>query len=102
MFRAVPIAAAFALLGAQAQAADHTVEIHGMGFQPATVEIAVGDTVTFLNTNRAIHTATANDGSFDTGRLRHQASTTVTFGEAGAFPFECVVHPAMKGTIEVR
>ena len=35
-------------------------------YSPATVSVFVGDTVTWRNTGAAQHSATADDGSFDT------------------------------------
>ena len=82
-----------------AMAADHAVAISKFKFVPATLEVAVGDTVTFTNEDSAPHTATANDGSFDTGRLAKGESGTVTIEAAGTFDYICALHPSMKGTI---
>lgn len=87
------------LLAFPALAADHAVAIQGMKFAPANLTVAVGDTVTFTNMDAAPHTATANDGSFDTGRLNRGESATVTINSAGTFDYICAIHPAMKGQI---
>ena len=87
------------LIAAPAFAADHVVTIKGMKFAPAELQVAVGDTVTFTNEDAAPHTATASDGSFDTGRLSRGQSATVTIESAGTFAYICTIHPAMKGTI---
>ncbi|RIK88751.1 MAG: copper-binding protein [Hyphomicrobiales bacterium] len=102
MLRAIPFAAALALLSVPALAADHAVEIRGTSFEPDVVAVAVGDTVTFVNTNRAVHTATADDGSFDTGRLKMGETATVTVESAGTATFKCTVHPGMRGRIEAK
>ena len=89
-----------ALLAAgPAFAADHAVEIKGMKFNPATLDVTVGDTVTFTNADAAPHTGTAVDGSFDTGRLSKGQSATVTIGVAGMHDYKCAIHTMMKGTI---
>lgn len=91
-----------ALLGARpAQAASHQVLIKGMKFDPRELTIAAGDSVTFLNEDNAPHTATARDGSFDTGRLSKGESVEASFAAAGTFDYFCAVHPMMKGTITV-
>ena len=80
-------------------AADHAVEIRNMSFSVPALEVAVGDTVTFTNSDAAPHTATARDGSFDTGRLTKGQSATVTITGAGTFDYFCTFHPMMKATI---
>ena len=83
-------------------AADHAVEIKGMKFNPAALEVAAGDTVTFTNADSAPHTATAIDGSFDTGKLAKGKSATVTIAAAGAFDYKCAIHAMMKGTVTAK
>jgi plastocyanin len=70
-------------------------------FSPASVTVAVGDTVTWHNTGQAPHTATANDGSFDTGTINAGGSGSHTFSSAGTFSYICTIHPNMKGTVRV-
>jgi plastocyanin len=101
----MPLAAAAALsvfFAGSAFAADHAVSIAGMKFNPPTLEVAAGDTVTFTNEDSAPHTGTANDGSFDTGRLSQGQSATVTISAAGTFDYICSVHPSMKGQIVAK
>lgn len=98
-----PSAFALALaFTAPAFAADHAVEIKGMAYALPTLEIAVGDTVTFTNADAAPHTATATDGSFDTGRLTQGQSASITISEAGTFDYFCAVHPSMKASITAQ
>lgn len=83
-------------------AADHAVEIRGMKFVPAALEVAAGDTITFTNADAAPHTATAGDGAFDTGRLNKGQSATVTVAASGDHAYVCKIHPMMKGTVTAR
>jgi plastocyanin len=87
------------LLALPALAADHAVAIKGMKFVPANIEVKAGDTITFTNNDSAPHTATANDGSFDTGRLGKGESAQVTIAGAGTFAYICKIHPMMKGKV---
>jgi len=66
-------------LAQPARAATHTVNIQGHSFSPANLTISAGDTVTFINKDGAPHTATADNGSFDTGRLGRNDSASLTF-----------------------
>jgi plastocyanin len=83
-------------------AADSSVTIAGFAFAPATVTIQVGDSVTWTNEDSTPHTATAGDGSFDTGQLANGDSEAVTFDTAGTFAYVCSIHPQMTGTVVVE
>jgi plastocyanin len=77
------------------------VEIKDFAFNPATVTVSAGTTVTWTNQDLAPHTATAEDGSFDTGRLNQGESGSVTFDQPGTYAYVCTFHPSMKGTVVV-
>jgi LPXTG-motif cell wall-anchored protein len=85
-----------------AHAADDTlVTIADFQFTPATITIHVGDTVTWTNHGPSAHTATANNGSFNTGVLQKGHSASHTFTTAGTFTYICEIHPFMHGTVVV-
>ena len=87
---------------ATAHAADDTsVTIADFQFTPATITIHVGDTVTWTNHGPSAHTATANNGSFNTGVLQKGHSASHTFTTAGTFTYICQIHPFMHGTVVV-
>lgn len=77
------------------------VAIAEFAFAPAELRVAAGTTVTWTNRDSIPHTATADDGSFDTGTLDPGASDAVTFDTAGTFAYVCAFHPNMTGTITV-
>jgi plastocyanin len=77
------------------------VEIVNFAYEPDPVRIQVGGKVTWLNQDSAPHTATADDGSFDTGTLQEGKLKAETFKEPGTFEYHCTIHPSMHGTIEV-
>jgi plastocyanin len=77
------------------------VEIVEFAYQPEPVVVAVGGKVIWQNEDSAPHTATADDGSFDTGTLDKGKLKSETFKEAGTFPYFCEIHPTMHGTVEV-
>ena len=77
------------------------VEMQDYVFAPASVEIEVGTTVRWTNRGQAPHTATADDGSFDTGQIAFGASAGHVFASAGTFTYLCTLHPDMRGTITV-
>jgi len=72
------------------------VTIQGFAFSPANFEVQAGDTIIFVNADSAPHTATAEDGAFDTGRIDPGQSAEVTV-PTGSHPYFCKYHPMMKG-----
>jgi plastocyanin len=87
---------------AQVTAAASTgVTIKNFKFSPASSSVHTGDTITWTNQDQAPHTATANDGSFDTGTINQGKSGSHTFSKAGTFSYICSIHPSMKGTVTV-
>jgi plastocyanin len=83
-------------------AADTGVTISDFRFAPSSVTVNVGDTVTWTNDGPTPHSATADDGSFDTGVFDAGQSRSQTFDQAGTFAYFCTPHPNMRGTITVR
>lgn len=84
------------------RAGDPGVTIADFQFSPGTTTISVGDTITWTNSGPSAHTATARDGSFDSGTLQKGASASHTFTQAGTFAYFCKIHPFMHGTVVVR
>jgi LPXTG-motif cell wall-anchored protein len=83
-------------------AASGSVTIADFNFAPASITIDAGDAVTWNNDGPTPHSATANDGSFDTGILKKGQSGSHTFSEAGSFSYYCKPHPYMKATVVVQ
>lgn len=84
-----------------APVAKNTIAIQNFAFSPATITLKAGDSITWTNQDAAPHTATADDGSFDTGSLANGQSKSITFSKPGTFTYHCSVHPNMKATIVV-
>ena len=76
-------------------------KIIDFGFDPASITVKVGESVTWTNTGAAPHTVTADDNSFDSKSLAGGATFTQTFAKAGTFAYHCAIHPGMKGTVTV-
>jgi plastocyanin len=77
------------------------VDIVEFTYQPDPVVVQVGGKVNWQNQDTAPHTATADDGSFDTGTIEKGKTGSETFKEAGTFTYFCEIHPTMHGTVEV-
>ena|SRR5215218_6914146 len=77
------------------------VKIVEFTYGPDPVTVQVGGKVIWQNEDTAPHTATADDGSFDTGTLARGKIKSETFKRAGTYPYFCEIHPTMHGTVEV-
>jgi len=82
-------------------AADPGVTIADFHFTSSSVTIHVGDTITWTNDGPSSHTATATNGSFNTGVLKKGASASHTFTQPGTYTYFCQIHPFMHGTVVV-
>jgi LPXTG-motif cell wall-anchored protein len=86
--------------GARA-AGDPGVTIVDFSFSPGSTTVHAGDTVKWSNHGPSAHTATAEDGSFNTGVLQNGATASHIFTQPGTFTYFCQIHPFMHGTIVV-
>src|SRR5918997_4784456 len=78
-----------------------TVDISNHAFNPAQLNVAPGTTVTFVNNDTEPHTATADNGLFDTGVLHPGSSFDVLLDGSGTVTYHCELHPHMQGSIVV-
>jgi plastocyanin len=77
------------------------VILRGTAFNPAQLTIKAGqDVVWSWNDGGVTHTVTADDGSFDSGRMT-SGTYHHTFDQHGDFRYHCQIHPQMTGTIAV-
>jgi plastocyanin len=70
-------------------------------FQPDSVEIDAGATVTWTNEDAVPHTVTARTDAFNSGVMQEGATFSHTFDEPGTFDYFCAIHPSMTGTVTV-
>jgi plastocyanin len=96
------VALAFGFVVPTVLAATRGVAIQDFAYSPRTVEIRVGDTVRWTNRDSVAHSATARNGSFDTGLLAEGETGSVRFTAAGTYQYICTPHPDMTGTVVVR
>lgn len=78
------------------------VQAFDFGYTPATLTVAVGQTVTFTNAGVALHTFTDRAGRFDSGLISAGGSWSRRFDTAGTYQYFCTLHPDMAGTLVVQ
>jgi plastocyanin len=86
--------------GAGTPASGTAVAIDNFAFSPATLNVKMGQQVTWTNKQDVAHTVTADGGTFDHS-MPSDATFSFTFPKAGTFAYHCTIHPFMKGTIVV-
>ncbi len=77
------------------------VEIVNFAYDPDPTMIQAGGKVIWMNEDAAPHTATADDGSFDTGTIEEGKLKSESFKQPGTYTYFCTIHPSMHGTVEV-
>ncbi len=82
-----------------------TVDIASFKFKPDPIRVKKGGTVTFVNKDKAPHTAQTElnpkTAQFDTDRLEMGQKKAVKLEDAGSFEYFCAYHRFMEGTVEV-
>jgi plastocyanin len=110
--RALAVLGVAALLaGAPAATAQHShgddesalgeVEIGYSSYTPAHLDVLTGSKVMWSNSSARVHTVTAEDGSFDSGRVAVGQDFMHGFSRAGAYPYYCRLHPTIRGEVDV-
>lgn len=79
----------------------HDVKIKAFRFEPKKLIVHVGDTIRWTNEDLAPHTATAMDGSWDTGEIGKGESKSILVSEGMELSYFCAFHPHMKGEIQL-
>ena len=76
-------------------------------FVPFAINVGIGETIIWKNTDLASHTVTSGtpgdgpDGLFDTGFMVFVLAYPHTFHEAGTYDYYCSIHPWMQGKVVV-
>jgi plastocyanin len=84
--------------GAAAPSGPGAVNVVDNKFDPGTIEIAAGDTVTWTFKGKAAHNVT---GPGFRSKTTKKLTFTHTFDSAGEFPYTCTIHPGMTGKVKV-
>src|SRR5260221_14595386 len=84
------------------QAATAEVKIDNFSFGPATLTVAPGTTVTWVNHDDIPHTVVSTDSVFKSKVLDTDEQFSFTFTKAGSYPYFCSIHPKMTAPAVVK
>jgi amicyanin len=91
------------VLVARAQTAAATVSIDNFTFNPQTLTVKAGTTVTWTNKDDIPHGIAATGNAFKRSAAMDTDGTySFTFTTAGTYQYFCYIHPHMTGTIVVE
>jgi|SRR6266404_4158693 len=95
-------ARAFTARAQQAQPVNAEVKIDNFSFGPASLTIAAGTTVTWINRDDIPHTVASEDKLFKSRVLDTDEKFSFTFAKPGTFGYFCSLHPKMTGKVVVQ
>jgi len=79
-----------------------TVHIDGMRFEPATITVKPGTTVTWVHGSQMPHAITGNDDGLRSSTLYKGQKYSHTFKAEGLYNYFCDLHPSMRGNVVVE
>jgi plastocyanin len=82
-------------------AVDAEVKIANFTFDPPTLTIKAGTTVTWVNADDIPHVVSEKNGTFRSSALDTDETFAQTFPIAGTIEYFCAIHPRMTGKIIV-
>lgn len=81
----------------------NTVTIKSFAFNPSTLTVSAGTTVTWTNEDPTIHTVTSDSSNeLDSGQIPSGQSYSHTFNTPGTFSYHCSIHTSMKAQVVVE
>jgi YVTN family beta-propeller protein len=78
-----------------------TATISQFAFNPASLTVASGQSVTWTNSDPVQHTTTSDTPGWNSGPLSAGDAFTMTFATPGTYAYHCSIHPFMHGTVIV-
>jgi hypothetical protein len=77
------------------------VGIFDFFYMPMNLVVGTGTTVRWTNNGALVHTTTSNTLIWNSGNMAPGAQFLYTFNVPGNYPYHCVLHPNMMGTVQV-
>lgn len=79
-----------------------TVRIDGMRFEPSTITVKPGTTVTWIHGSQMPHAITGNADGLRSSTLYKGQKYSHTFKSSGLYNYFCDIHPSMTGSVIVE
>jgi plastocyanin len=80
----------------------YTVRINNFAFDPSDITVKTGSTVRWENRDEVPHRIKFDDEHFSIILLGAGRSGSEKFDEPGVYPYICLIHPEMQGTVRVE
>lgn len=77
-----------------------TIDIQNFSFNPGTLTVKTGSTVTWTNRDSVNHQIKSD--TFNSAPLGTNQTYSFTFTTAGTYNYSCAIHPSMTGTVIVQ
>jgi plastocyanin len=81
---------------------ENTVRINDFEFEPANITVKAGSIVRWVNGDAVLHRIQFDDEHFSPILLGSSQSGSQKFVEPGVYPYICIIHPEMHGTVTVE
>jgi plastocyanin len=78
------------------------VWIQNMAFNPSSITVAAGTTVTWTNKDAITHTVTSDSNLFNSGNITGSSTFSFKFDTAGTYNYHCSIHNSMTGKVIVN
>jgi plastocyanin len=80
---------------------DHTITVDEDGFRPEALEVTSGEVILLVNEGEEVHSFTADDHEFDTGRMQPGDETTLVLTEPDRITYHDEEAPDRDGVLTV-
>jgi plastocyanin len=88
--------------GSSAGPGMNQVFIQNMAFNPATITVTAGTTITWTNKDGYAHTVTSDANLFNSGNIASNGTFSFTFSTAGTYSYHCAIHASMTAKVVVN
>jgi plastocyanin len=78
------------------------VFIQSIAFNPVSITVTAGTTITWTNKDAISHTVTSDSKVFDSGTIKGGGTYSFTFATAGTYSYHCSFHPSMVASVTVN